>query len=156
MNELSLMNKMARICYLALALVMAALMSACGDAATNDLIAGEDGSSPYISGTNTYRVDLTGDGIGYTITLLTDIGEATEEQVVTGGTVPVGGTASHTINGYAMGTFGASNSGVSRVSGLNVSNGGQWLVIKLYKNNQLIRTDQLSDNGTYTTYFSQY
>ncbi len=95
---------------------------------------------------NTYRIELSGDNVQFTLSFFTDLNEPTEQQlVVTTTTIGVGQTISYDVQGYASET----NSGVSRVGGINVANGGAWLQIKVYKNGTLVRTSSLSDAGNY-------
>lgn len=95
---------------------------------------------------NTYTIEVTGDNVTYTLSFFTDSNEPTETQLVVGlTTIQPGQTITYTVSGYAS----ELNSGFSRVGGTDVANGGNWLVVKVFKNGTQVRHSQLSDAGTY-------
>lgn len=105
----------------------------------------------------TFTVTLSGDGVQFTLSAFTDLNLPTEQQlVITPTTIPAGVTLSYSVTGKNfIGDNGVTQSGVSRVGGVNVASGGPWLIVTLYENGGPVDYFQLSTSGTYDTFVNR-
>ena len=128
-----------------LLLISALILSACGsDPSSGGAGGGSGGGSPNgspdpVSGLNTYEVRLSGDGVTFTLSLFTDLGEATEEQLVLAPTtIGAGQTLVYTVEGNVF----ENASGFSYLNGVNV------LTAQVFKNGNMVENATLTTAGT--------
>lgn len=95
-----------------------------------------------------WTMELIGDGVGFTMNLVADQGDADEEFLSIPHTViGVGQTVTYSVDGRNL-----DDAAVTRVSGVNVASGGPWLMMTLYENGIAIESQQLSSNGTFAIF----
>lgn len=141
--------KLYTIAYTAL---MALFLSACGGSSGGVSAAPgipSGGSNP--PGTKTWTIQLHGDGVGFTMNMVADQGDADEQFLSYGPIViGVGQTVTYSVTGRNLDVLA-----VTRSSGVDVANGGPWLDMDLYENAVAIESQQLSTTGTFTTFQSR-
>jgi type IV pilus biogenesis protein CpaD/CtpE len=93
--------------------------------------------------TRTFSVSLTGDGVTFTLALFSDAQQISLAPT----TLAAGQTLTYSVVGSQM-----SNSGITRVSGVDVANGGAWLTATVFVDGVQVEAQQLSTQGTSTNF----